>query len=172
MRLKQYDIECIKQSFIEVFDEGEIYLFGSRTDDTMRGGDIDYNELLFKELNKDIFNDFNDQRIINSFLFNFTKLQDLKDAKLFKTVLIQLKEIDSYSIPMKDVLNILEKLNILNNADDWDLLHEIRNAIAHEYPLDVAERIESLQMALRGYELLKKIFHNLKNYCLLYNLIQ
>ncbi|HQL44264.1 MAG TPA: hypothetical protein PL073_10275, partial [Spirochaetota bacterium] len=73
MRLKQSDIECIKQSFIEVFDEGEIYLFGSRTDDTMRGGDIDYNELLFKELNKDIFNDFNDQRIINSFLFNFTK---------------------------------------------------------------------------------------------------
>ena len=41
MRLKQSDIECIKQSFIEVFDEGEIYLFGSRTDDTMRGGDID-----------------------------------------------------------------------------------------------------------------------------------
>ena len=73
---------------------------------------------------------------------------------------------------MKDVLNILEKLNILNNADDWDLLHEIRNAIAHEYPLDVAERIESLQMALRGYELLKKIFYNLKNYCLLHNLIQ
>jgi len=98
MRLKQYDIECIKQNFIEVFDEGEIYLFGSRTDDTMRDGDIDYNELLFKELNEDIFNDFNDQRIINSFLFNFIKLQDLKGAKLFKTVLIQLKEIDSYSI--------------------------------------------------------------------------
>ncbi len=131
-------------------------------DTLITSADIDYNELLLKELNEDIFNDFNDQRIINSFLFNFTKLQDLTGAKLFKTVLIQLKEIDSYSIPMKDVLNILEKLNILNNADDWDLLHEIRNAIAHEYPLDVAERIESLQMALWGYELLKKIFHNLK----------
>ena len=141
-------------------------------DTLITSADIDYNELLLKELNEDIFNDFNDQRIINSFLFNFTKLQDLTGAKLFKTVLIQLKEIDSYSIPMKDVLNILEKLNILNNADDWDLLREIRNAVAHEYPLDVAERIESLQMALRGYELLKKIFHNLKNYCLLYNLIQ
>jgi hypothetical protein len=141
-------------------------------DTLITSADIDYNELLLIELNEDIFNDFNNQRIINSFLFNFTKLQDLTGAKLFKTVLIQLKEIDSYSIPMKDVLNILEKLNILNDADDWDLLREIRNAIAHEYPLDVAERIESLQMALRGYELLKKIFHNLKNYCLLHNLIQ
>jgi len=67
-------------------------------DTLITSADIDYNELLLKELNEDIFNDFNDQRIINSFLFNFTKLQDLKGAKLFKTVLIQLKEIDSYSI--------------------------------------------------------------------------
>ena len=67
-------------------------------DTLITSADIDYNELLLKELNEDIFNDFNDQRIINSFLFNFTKLQELKGAKLFKTVLIQLKEIDSYSI--------------------------------------------------------------------------
>ncbi|HQQ51710.1 MAG TPA: hypothetical protein PLZ29_10985, partial [Spirochaetota bacterium] len=54
-------------------------------DTLITSADIDYNELLLKELNEDIFNDFNDQRIINSFLFNFTKLQDLTGAKLFKT---------------------------------------------------------------------------------------
>lgn len=31
----------IKKAFLEVFENGEIYLFGSRVDDTKRGGDID-----------------------------------------------------------------------------------------------------------------------------------
>jgi predicted nucleotidyltransferase len=31
----------IKKAFIESFEEGKIYLFGSRVDDSKRGGDID-----------------------------------------------------------------------------------------------------------------------------------
>lgn len=41
MRLTNQEIKSIKKAFIEVFVDGEIYLFGSRTDDTKRGGDID-----------------------------------------------------------------------------------------------------------------------------------
>lgn len=41
MRLKENEIENIKKSFIEIFKEGEIYLFGSRVDDNRKGGDID-----------------------------------------------------------------------------------------------------------------------------------
>ncbi len=41
MRLAEYEKEGIKKSFEEVFKEGHIYLFGSRVDDTKRGGDID-----------------------------------------------------------------------------------------------------------------------------------
>jgi len=41
MRLTNYEIDSIKQNFYEVFGEGKIYLFGSRVDDTKRGGDID-----------------------------------------------------------------------------------------------------------------------------------
>jgi predicted nucleotidyltransferase len=41
MRLTPFEISSIKQAFTEVFGEGEIYLFGSRVDDTKRGGDID-----------------------------------------------------------------------------------------------------------------------------------
>ena len=41
MRLsKQYN-QVIKDSFNTVFKNGEIYLFGSRTDDSQKGGDID-----------------------------------------------------------------------------------------------------------------------------------
>jgi len=41
MRLSKKYIEVIKKYFKEFFDEGEIFLFGSRVDDTKKGGDID-----------------------------------------------------------------------------------------------------------------------------------
>ena len=41
MRLTKKEIESIKSCFKEVFQNGKIYLFGSRTDDNKKGGDID-----------------------------------------------------------------------------------------------------------------------------------
>jgi len=41
MRLNDKQIKAIKKYFKECFGEGDIYLFGSRTDDSKRGGDID-----------------------------------------------------------------------------------------------------------------------------------
>lgn len=41
MRLTPFEVISIKKAFIETFGEGKIYLFGSRVDDSQRGGDID-----------------------------------------------------------------------------------------------------------------------------------
>ena len=41
MRLRHSEIEAITSTFKEVFQSGQIYLFGSRVDDSLRGGDID-----------------------------------------------------------------------------------------------------------------------------------
>ncbi|CAK0743787.1 Nucleotidyltransferase domain-containing protein [Gammaproteobacteria bacterium] len=41
MRLTPKEIELIKKAFHEIMGDGRIYLFGSRVDDTKRGGDID-----------------------------------------------------------------------------------------------------------------------------------
>ena len=41
MRLTDFETEAIKQIFLDVFEEGKIYLFGSRVDNTLKGGDID-----------------------------------------------------------------------------------------------------------------------------------
>ena len=41
MRLTDNERELIKKAFYETFLDGKIYLFGSRVDDTKRGGDID-----------------------------------------------------------------------------------------------------------------------------------
>jgi len=41
MRLSQRYIDVIKSRFKEFFNDGDIYLFGSRVDDNKKGGDID-----------------------------------------------------------------------------------------------------------------------------------
>jgi predicted nucleotidyltransferase len=41
MRLSKYEIKSIKQAFNQIFNDGEIYLFGSRLIDNIKGGDID-----------------------------------------------------------------------------------------------------------------------------------
>ncbi len=124
--------------------------------------DIDYNELSSTKITEKFFEDYNNTRIVNSFLFNFSKLQDKIGAKLFKKALYELKEIDSYSMAMIDVLNRLEKLEIIDNSNAWDRLREIRNILAHEYPLDIDERVENIQLALDGYRELKKIYLKLR----------
>ena len=41
LRLTPQETKAIKQTFLEIFHEGEIYLFGSRVDVSLKGGDID-----------------------------------------------------------------------------------------------------------------------------------
>ncbi len=124
--------------------------------------DIDYDELMNKNIDNDFFEDYQNTRIINSFLFNYSKLQDKIGAKLFKQLLYELKEIDNTSIPMIDVLNILEKLEILEKTQ-WDNLRDIRNLLAHEYPFCMQERIENIKLTLESYEMLKNIYKRVKN---------
>lgn len=127
--------------------------------------DIDFGILRESNIDRNFFSDYSNQRIVNSFLFNYIKIQDKTGTKLFKHVLYELKEIDDYSIPMIDVLNNLEKLNIIEKTDEWDRLREIRNNVTHEYPSDIDERIENIKLTLEGYSTLKKIYNNTKAYC-------
>jgi len=41
MRLKEQEIVKIKDTIIKEFGESQVYIFGSRLDDSVRGGDID-----------------------------------------------------------------------------------------------------------------------------------
>lgn len=41
MRLSAEVINVIQDTFLRVFEKGDLYLFGSRVDDSRKGGDID-----------------------------------------------------------------------------------------------------------------------------------
>ena len=131
--------------------------------DSMMGNcTLDYNALQNAKIDTAFFDDYNNTRIVNSFLFNFSKLQDKIGAKLFKTVLYELKEIDIFSLTMIDVLHKLETLNILENSEQWERLREIRNILAHEYPFDLEERVENIALAMEGFVELRKIYQKIK----------
>ena len=120
--------------------------------------EADYELLKNRTIDAVFFEDIQNQRLVNSFLFNYMKLQDKIGAKLFRAVLWELREIDDESMPMRDILNRLEKLQLIEDAKAWDRLREVRNAIAHEYPLDIEERVENIAAAMQGYGLLKTIY--------------
>lgn len=72
MRLETYEIDSIKNNFNNIFNEGRILLFGSRTDDALKGGDIDLyleplntNNLYEKKINflLQLDNDLGEQKI-------------------------------------------------------------------------------------------------------------
>jgi len=130
-------------------------------DEMIKSCDIDHSELEKQNIDNNFFEDYNNTRLVNSFLFNFAKLQDKIGAKLFRQVLYDLKEIDNPSLPMIDILNLLEKLEIIKSAKDWDSLREIRNSLAHEYPFDIDERITNIKTAIERYKLLKKIYQGI-----------
>jgi len=131
-------------------------------DSMFQNAQIDFECLIKSEMNEKFFEDYNNVRIVNSFLFNFSKLQDKIGAKLFKKFLYELKEIDKENMPMLDILNLLEKLQIIDDSKKWDELREIRNSLSHDYPNNIAERIENIELALKGYTILKEIYDNLK----------
>lgn len=126
--------------------------------------DQDYALLEDQALSAAWLSDYTHQRIVNSFLFNYIKIQDKLGASLFRKLLFSLREISTENMPMIDILNLLEKLGIIDAADEWDRLREIRNVIAHEYPADIEERLENIALALRAYLQLKRLYANLRRY--------
>ena len=119
--------------------------------------DQDYQLLMQQDIDIIWLSSYEHQRIVNSFLFNYIKIQDKVGSKLLRQFLYETREIASPDTPMLDVLNQLERMGIITSIRSWDQLREIRNQITHEYPENTEERIENIQIALKGYQLLKQI---------------
>ena len=103
--------------------------------------------------------DLEQQESFEALTSRFARTSDILTQKVFKTLFILLQE-DTKTII--DAANFLEKLEIVENADDLLNIREIRNQIAHEY---VEYDIKALfHDVLRYVPLLKKIIGNVKNY--------
>ena len=87
-------------------------------------------------------------------IYRFSQLQDTMGTRLFPLVLQGLGEYDQGE-PFIDMLNKLEKLSLINSAEQWLHLREIRNLVSHEYPdseKELAEGLNELRDASRYLE--------------------
>ena len=83
--------------------------------------------------------------LFDQLIYRFSKLQDSLGSRLFKQLLEALEE-DISGLPFIDILNKLEKLNLINSAKEWIVLRQIRNAVSHEYPFFKEVQIEELNL--------------------------
>ena len=96
-------------------------------------------------------------------IYRFSQLQDTIGNKLFPLIIEGLGE-DSRNKPFIDILNRLEKLSIIDSADKWLSLREIRNIVTHEYPDNDEEIADGLNQLFREANYLSTTFDNLKEY--------
>lgn len=96
-------------------------------------------------------------KTIDSFIYRFTKIQDKMGDKLFPSILRELEEYKN-SMALIDVLNRLEKLELLENSDKWIDYRKLRNSLTHEYPNNSDEVLEAINLSIKAYEDMKNIY--------------
>lgn len=105
----------------------------------------------------DDFEDIEKIKAIDSFIYRFTKIQDKMGDKFFPAILRELQEYKN-SMALIDVLNKLEKLELLENSDDWIDYRKLRNSLTHEYPNNSDEVLEAINISIEVYEKMKQIY--------------
>jgi hypothetical protein len=71
--------------------------------------------------------------VLDQFLYRFTKLQDSMGTRLFPALASAITGNDALK-PFIDILNLLEKVEVIKSVSDWQELRVLRNNLAHEYP--------------------------------------
>ena len=100
---------------------------------------------------------------IDQYLFRFAKLQDTIGKRLFKAILSSLEE-DIEEIPFIDLLNRLEKLNILDSVEQWLELRKIRNTLSYIYEDESEEMSLAINALFDKKQTLEKIYQKLIAY--------
>jgi uncharacterized protein with HEPN domain len=123
-----------------------------------------FNELKVLTIDSSLFSDKEIVKTIDAFLFRFIKLQDFMGDKLFRVVLNSIGEYKD-NMSLLDVLDKLEKLQLINNTSDWLTIRQLRNKLTHEYPNNQAEVIAGIAIALQQFLIIESILHELTAYC-------
>ena len=115
------------------------------------------------DFSKDPFADIENIKTIDGFIYRFSKIQDMMGEKLFPVYLRAIEEY-SPSMPLIDILNKLEKFQIIASENDWKYFRKLRNILTHEYPDNEDDLIQGIKEALVVYPKVKAIYQNIKIY--------
>lgn len=99
---------------------------------------------------------------IDQFSYRFTKLQDVISVQVFRRFALDVLHEPVESLPIIDILNLLERYGYLSSAARWQEIREIRNQITHEYRLDPGELIITLEIAFGMVAEMSQILDQIK----------
>jgi hypothetical protein len=99
--------------------------------------------------------------IIDAFIMQFGKLQDMLGNKIFKTLVDLSME---KSGTMIDTLNTMDKLCILDDVDGWRKIRDARNSVIHDYDLEEKETAKRLNNIIDFVPHLFVILERVKKY--------
>lgn len=94
-------------------------------------------------------------RTLDQLVYRFGRLQDAMGIRLLPA-LLQLTQEWADNEPFIDKLNRAEKLGILTSAEQWQLLRELRNQTAHEYPAQPELMLENLRRLVAHVPMLEQ----------------
>ena len=114
-------------------------------------------------INSDIFEDFEKIKVVDTFIYRFIKLQDIIGEKLFKTFLNDIGEYKD-NMSLLDVLDKLEKFEIVESANKWIEYRKLRNQLTHEYPNNEDEIIDGIKIAIDVYYEIEVVLDNIYKY--------
>jgi hypothetical protein len=117
----------------------------------------------WSHLDSEIFENFEKIKTIDTFIYRFIKLQDMMGEKLFK---IFLDEIGEYkdSMSLLDMLDKLEKFEIIDDSIKWMEYRKLRNKLTHEYPNNEQDIIEGIVLAIEVFREIEIILENIVQY--------
>ncbi|RUM59404.1 MAG: hypothetical protein DSY59_04535, partial [Persephonella sp.] len=129
------------------------------------------NEIKEKELVENLnIDDFETVKVIDTFIYRFLKLQDFMGQKLFRRFLMVIG--DFYEdMSFIDILDKLEKLNIITSSDDWIRIRKLRNKLTYEYPDEIEEMKNEILMAIEMIHLFEETLSNIEEYLRKRNLL-
>jgi len=117
----------------------------------------------WNNLNPEIFENNEKRRTVDSFIFRFSKIQDLIVEKLFKEILDKVGEYQR-NMSFMEIIDKAEKLEIIESADKWSNFSELRNSLSHEYPSNEAELIKDIKLALDYFDEILCVYENIMKY--------
>lgn len=100
--------------------------------------------------------------LIELLINRFAKLQDYLGTKIIDVFLEDQGEIFIDNMTMIDKLHKLEKLEMVDDAELWKQMREVRNNLVHEYPDNMGKTADNLNKLFMLAPKLLAILENIK----------
>jgi hypothetical protein len=126
-----------------------------------------YNKFYGLPLKSDIYesvvDSYEEKANFDSITSRFQKIQSILGEKIFREILEEMN-ISTKGRNMLEILSLLSKNGIIDfEPKEWLSLREIRNSLAHDYPDDIDEIVDTINEVFEKVEFFESIYNSIKN---------